>query len=287
MLDSDATTDISPRGREAGENPAQSRYGDRPFGAEVRSPTRGACSNLREKGRQDRAIPRLTPPSSPSKRGVSRSRATPSGPVHPGGPARPVRRRSPTRAPHACSPVAAVIAACSPGRAAPSARAADRRHRPRRRQRRPGRRRRRPTLGRRRSRSTLTDDEGTVVDASPAEPQRIVSLTPAVDRDPVRASAPATAVVGKDADFDDYPPEAAAMPDVATYPRSTSRRSSASSPTSSSPAATASPRPTPSTSCASLGMPVVVVYAPDIDGVLSDIELIGSGDRPRPTRPRT
>ena len=43
-------TDPTRYGREAGVIPAQSRYGDRPQGAEVRSPTRRRRSNLREKG---------------------------------------------------------------------------------------------------------------------------------------------------------------------------------------------------------------------------------------------
>ena len=185
-------TSVTPRGREAGENPAQSRYGDRPKRAQVRSPTHGACSNLREKGRQDRALHRLDPSVAVSKRGV-RAFADPSATdpsaAHPS-------RRSPTRVP------VPVRAPCR-GRAPPLARAllvglpllSSPRLDQRRRTRRPDRLAAtpaapappraaptpaasptpRPVL----PASTLTDDEGDRVTLA-AEPQKIVSLTPAV-----------------------------------------------------------------------------------------------------------
>ena len=92
----------APRGRESGRRP------------------HGACSNLREKGRQDRAPHRLTPPSTISKRGVACRRdpsdRIPSRRSHPCSrrPARP--SREPRRPAGSCPSLAAlvlVLAACT------------------------------------------------------------------------------------------------------------------------------------------------------------------------------
>ena len=61
---------------------------------------------------------------------------------------------------------------------------------------------------------TLTDDEGTSVEIA-AEPRRIVSLTPATT-EILFALGVGDRVVAT-TDFDDYPPEAVALPDVASY----------------------------------------------------------------------
>ena len=68
----------TPRGREAGAIPAQSRYGDRPPGGG--SPVADLtvhCSNLREKGRQDRAPHRIGAPLRHARSEGSRDRSRP------------------------------------------------------------------------------------------------------------------------------------------------------------------------------------------------------------------
>lgn len=62
---------------------------------------------------------------------------------------------------------------------------------------------------------TLTDDEGTEV-TIPAEPQRIVSLTPDTT-ETLFAIGAGSRVVAKVEDIANYPPEAAALPIVATF----------------------------------------------------------------------
>ena len=62
---------------------------------------------------------------------------------------------------------------------------------------------------------TLTDDEGTAV-TIPAEPQKIVSLTPATT-ETLFALGAGSRVVGKVEDVANYPPEAASIPVVATF----------------------------------------------------------------------
>lgn len=119
---------------------------------------------------------------------------------------------------------------------------------------------------------TLTDDEGTSVEIA-AEPRRIVSLTPATT-EILFALGVGDRVVAT-TDFDDYPPEAVALPDVASYTAVDVERIVgletdlviAGGNFFNDPAAIAQLR--------DLGVPVVVVYARDIAGVLHDIELIG------------
>lgn len=120
---------------------------------------------------------------------------------------------------------------------------------------------------------TLTDDEGTAVEIA-AEPQRIVSLTPA-STEILFALGVGDRVVAT-TDFDDYPPEAVALPDVASYTSVDVEKIVgletdlviAGGNFFNDPAAIAQLR--------DLGVPVVVVYAQDIAGVLHDIELIGA-----------
>jgi len=121
--------------------------------------------------------------------------------------------------------------------------------------------------------ATVTDDEGTVVPI-PSEPQRIVSLTPAVTETLFAIGAGPRVIATTD--FDDYPPEAVALPDVATYQSVDVEKIVgmnadlviAGGNFFNDPAAIAQLR--------DLGVPVVVVYAPDTAGVLKDIELIGT-----------
>ena len=62
---------------------------------------------------------------------------------------------------------------------------------------------------------TLTDDEGTAVTIA-AEPKKIVSLTPATT-EALFAIGAGARVVGKVQDIANFPPEAAQIPEVATY----------------------------------------------------------------------
>ena len=120
---------------------------------------------------------------------------------------------------------------------------------------------------------TLTDDEGTAVELT-EEPQRIVSLTPATT-EIVFALGAGDRVVAT-TDFDDYPPEAVALPDVASYTAVDVEKIVgletdlviAGGNFFNDPAAIAQLR--------ELGVPVLVVYAADIAGVLHDIELVGT-----------
>ena len=120
---------------------------------------------------------------------------------------------------------------------------------------------------------TLTDDEGTAVELA-AEPEKIVSLTPATT-EILFALGAGDRVVATD-DGSDYPDggrRASGRRDLRQRRRREGRQRS--SPTSSSPAGWASRRPTRSPT-ADLDVPVVVVYAPSVDGVCDDIELLGT-----------
>ena len=120
---------------------------------------------------------------------------------------------------------------------------------------------------------TITDDEGTVVDI-PAEPQRIVSLTPAAT-ETLFALGLGSRVVGKVEDFSLYPPEAASVPDVAKFGSVDVEQIVgleadlviAGGSNFNPPEAIARLR--------SLGVPTIVIFAPDLETALSDIVLIG------------
>jgi iron complex transport system substrate-binding protein len=120
---------------------------------------------------------------------------------------------------------------------------------------------------------TLVDDEGTTVEI-PARPERIVSLTPASTEILFETGAGDRVIATTD--FDDYPPEAVDLPDVASYTAVDVEKIVgldadlviAGGNFFNDPEAIARLR--------TLGVPVVVTYAPDIATVLHDIELIGT-----------
>ena len=239
----------TPRGREAGVIPAQSRYGEPPSGAEVRSPTHGACSNLREKGRQDRAPDHLTPPfdDMPEARGPRPDATPPDSPGGSGDPRCPpvldappsslITRRRPRR------PAAAPAAV--PAR--PASAIASPRRRPRRRplSAESDREPRRPSP---RFPVTLTDDEGTGVDLPAAAAEDRVD--DARDhRDPVRARRRRPG--RRHRRRQRLPPmRPRRCPHVATFDKVDVEKVVALGPTSSSPAGWASPRPIRSPSSA-------------------------------------
>ena len=118
---------------------------------------------------------------------------------------------------------------------------------------------------------TLIDDEGTTV-VIPARPERIVSLTPATTE--ILFAVGAGPRVVATTDFDDYPPEAVPLPDVASYQGVDVEKIVgleadlvvAGGNSFNSPDAIARLR--------TLGIPVLVVYAPDVATVLADVALV-------------
>ena len=118
----------------------------------------------------------------------------------------------------------------------------------------------------------LTDDEGTVV-TLPSEPHTIVSLTPATTE--ILFKLGVGPRVAATTDFDDYPPEAVALPHVASYTSVDVEKIVglgadlvvAGGNSFNDPAAIRQLR--------DLHVPVIVVYARNLDAVLKDIELIG------------
>jgi iron complex transport system substrate-binding protein len=124
---------------------------------------------------------------------------------------------------------------------------------------------------------TLTDDEGTVVEL-PSEPQRIVSLSPA-NTETVFALGGGDRVVATD-DSSDYPPEAVDLPDVIAFEGFTSvvdvEQIVALEADLVLAAGLGFTPPDAVAQLRDLGIPVVVVYAPTVEAVYEDIELIGT-----------
>ncbi|MEP6638406.1 MAG: helical backbone metal receptor [Chloroflexota bacterium] len=119
---------------------------------------------------------------------------------------------------------------------------------------------------------TLTDDEGTAVTLS-AQPTKIVSLTPA-STETLYALDAGPGIVAAD-DGSDYPAEAASLPHVATFSSVDVEKIVALDPDL---VVAGGLGFTPADSIAklrSLGIPVVVLYAPSVAGVYHDIELLG------------
>jgi iron complex transport system substrate-binding protein len=119
---------------------------------------------------------------------------------------------------------------------------------------------------------TLTDDEGTAV-TIPARPAHVISLSPANTEIAFALGAGDRMVGGTDAD--DYPPEAAALPDVATYTGVLKEKVVNLEPDLVLAAGNGFNHPADIKALRDLGYPVVVVYAKSVDQVLSDIRLIG------------
>jgi iron complex transport system substrate-binding protein len=119
---------------------------------------------------------------------------------------------------------------------------------------------------------TLVDDEGTTVEIA-AEPQRIISLSPA-NTEIVFALGAGERLVGR-TDFDDYPPEAAALPAVASFAGVILEQAVDLEPDL---VLAAGNNFTPAGDIErmrELGLTVLVVYAETMEQVLADIRLIG------------
>jgi iron complex transport system substrate-binding protein len=120
---------------------------------------------------------------------------------------------------------------------------------------------------------TLTDDEGTVVRLA-AKPQKIVSLTPA-ETEVLYAIGAGDRVVGKVEDVAKYPPAADHVPIVATFSGVDAEKIVS---LGADLVIAGGNGGTPADAIAklrSLKIPVLVVYAPDVETVDHDIELSG------------
>ncbi len=121
--------------------------------------------------------------------------------------------------------------------------------------------------------TTLTDDEGTTVELA-EEPRRIVSLTPAVTE--ILFALGAGPRVVATTEFDDYPPEAVELPDVASYTSVDVEKIVGLEADLVIAGGNFFNPPEAIERLRSLDVPVLVVYAPNLAAVLDDIELIGT-----------
>ncbi|MGD8486151.1 MAG: helical backbone metal receptor [Chloroflexota bacterium] len=126
---------------------------------------------------------------------------------------------------------------------------------------------------------TVVDDEGTEVSIE-ALPQRIVSLSPGTT-EIVFALGAGDRLVGR-TEADDHPPEATDVTPVASYNAVDLERLLAVEPDLVLAGGNSLTQPDDIATMRDLGLPVIVVYAPDVPGVLADIgliaEAIGMGD---------
>jgi len=124
---------------------------------------------------------------------------------------------------------------------------------------------------------TLTDDEGTSVTIA-KQPEKIISLTPATT-ETLFALGVGDRIVGKGSDFFLYPPAASAIPDVQAFDGTEVKvdveKIVQLAPDVVFAGGNFGTPPDDIERLRSLGLPVVVVYAPTIQKVLDDITLIG------------
>jgi iron complex transport system substrate-binding protein len=119
---------------------------------------------------------------------------------------------------------------------------------------------------------TITDDEGTSV-TIPKAPSRIVSLTPATT-ELLFAIGLGPKLVGR-TEADDYPPAAATVETVASFTAVDVEKIVGLEPDLVIAGGNDFNPPDQIARLRSLGIPVVVVYAPTVQGVLDDIRLVG------------
>ncbi|HET7031127.1 MAG TPA: ABC transporter substrate-binding protein [Candidatus Limnocylindrales bacterium] len=120
---------------------------------------------------------------------------------------------------------------------------------------------------------TLTDDEGTDVDLA-AAPEQIVSLTPA-ETEILYALGAGDRVVGKVEDVASFPPEAADVPVVGTFSGVDVEKIVSLGTDLVIAGGNGGTQPEAIEKLRSLKIPVLVVYAADVDGVYHDIGLTG------------
>ncbi len=122
--------------------------------------------------------------------------------------------------------------------------------------------------------ATFTDDEGTVVKLN-AEPRRIVSLTPA-ETEVLFALGVGDRVVGKVEDIANFPPAAKDVPIVGTFSGVDVEKIVAAGADLVIAGGSGGTPQDAIDKLRSLQIPVLVVYAPDVEGVLKDIQLTGA-----------
>jgi iron complex transport system substrate-binding protein len=120
---------------------------------------------------------------------------------------------------------------------------------------------------------TLTDDEGTEVTLR-EEPEQVIGLSPA-NTETLFALGVDEKVVGG-TDFDDFPPEAAELPDVATFNGVLIEKVVELEPDLVIAAGNAFTPAADIERMRDLRIPVLVVYAESVEEVLADIRLIGA-----------
>ena len=120
----------------------------------------------------------------------------------------------------------------------------------------------------------LIDDDGTAL-TLPAEPQRIVSLTPA-ETEILFAIGAGDRVVGKVEDIANYPPEAADVPVMGRFDGVDVEQIVAANADLVLAGGSGGTPPDAIEQLRSLGIPVLVVYAESIDKDLDDINLIAT-----------
>jgi iron complex transport system substrate-binding protein len=120
---------------------------------------------------------------------------------------------------------------------------------------------------------TLVDDEGNTV-TLPARPARIVSLTPATTETLFALGAGDRVVA--DTDFDDYPAQVKQLPHVASFSSVDVEKIVSLRPDLVLAGGNGFNAPDAIAKLRELGVPVLVVYAKDVAGVLSDIRLVGT-----------
>lgn len=118
---------------------------------------------------------------------------------------------------------------------------------------------------------TLTDDEQATV-TIPAEPKRIVSLTPATTELLFELDL-GDRVVGRVQDVSLYPPEAGPIPEVATFGAVDVEKIVGLEPDLVVAGGNNFNPPESVARLRTLGIPVLVVYASDVEGVFRDLEL--------------
>ena len=159
---------------------------------------------------------------------------------------------SATPAPTATSPATAVpaTATATPTSSAPSSTAAS------------------PTS----AQITVTGDDGVAVTLA-APPLKVVSLTPATS-ELMFALGAGDRLVGR-TDYDDYPPEVASVPAVATFQGVEMEKVVNIGPDLVLAGGNSFTSAADIQRMRDLGYPVLVLYAPDVTGVLSDIKVVG------------
>ena len=121
--------------------------------------------------------------------------------------------------------------------------------------------------------TTFTDDDGTAVTIG-NEPRTIVSLTPATT-EILFALGLGGEIKGRSQDPFLYPPEAGSIPELATYDSVDTEKIVAAAPDVVFAGGNFFTPPDAIARLRSLGLTVVVLYAPSVDAVYKDIGLIG------------